>query len=323
MQELLLFTPLYTVVGVYRLLSDRIIREKVWDKLRHGFRRGAIVGAVWAVSTFTFQRAFVSFFLLKSPRITGLAHDNVFGYKIDVATYATCLFLSSQIQGILNFFVGKNLRIARDRAWEQTLASRGKEPEFWGPYVEEWQNPPQVGVSAQAKWEKWVTSGIGRLLIRKVILLPLDFYPGVGLVISSAIKAIGTARFLHKPYFDSKKMTPHQIAVFMAEHRLDYHAFGFAAALLESIPLTGLFFTISNRIGACMWAFDLEKRQHMFKSGELKPIAPRIMHVPGAGPNGETERVALNPRTEDGILASPGIIENEKMAGAWSGDVRK
>ncbi len=32
-------------------------------------------------------------------------------------------------------------------------------------------------------------------------------------------------------------------------------AFGFAAALLESTPLVGLFFTISNRIGACMWAF--------------------------------------------------------------------
>jgi hypothetical protein len=30
-------------------------------------------------------------------------------------------------------------------------------------------------------------------------------------------------------------------------------AFGFAAALLESIPIAGLFFSISNRIGAAMW----------------------------------------------------------------------
>ena len=32
-------------------------------------------------------------------------------------------------------------------------------------------------------------------------------------------------------------------------------AFGFAASLLESIPFIGIAFTVSNRIGACMWAF--------------------------------------------------------------------
>lgn len=31
-------------------------------------------------------------------------------------------------------------------------------------------------------------------------------------------------------------------------------AFGFAAALLEGLPIVGLIFTISNRIGAAMWA---------------------------------------------------------------------
>jgi hypothetical protein len=30
-------------------------------------------------------------------------------------------------------------------------------------------------------------------------------------------------------------------------------AFGFAAALLESIPIAGLFLSIPNRIGAAMW----------------------------------------------------------------------
>ena len=50
-------------------------------------------------------------------------------------------------------------------------------------------------------------------------------------------------------------MTPHQVAVFMEEHRLDYFFFGFTSALLESIPLIGIGFSISNRIGAAMWAF--------------------------------------------------------------------
>jgi hypothetical protein len=34
-------------------------------------------------------------------------------------------------------------------------------------------------------------------------------------------------------------------------------AFGFVAALLEGIPIIGLAFTISNRIGAAMWAHGM------------------------------------------------------------------
>lgn len=49
-------------------------------------------------------------------------------------------------------------------------------------------------------------------------------------------------------------MTHEQISVFMEERKWDYRAFGFAAALLERIPLLGLVFSVSNRIGAAMWA---------------------------------------------------------------------
>jgi hypothetical protein len=31
-------------------------------------------------------------------------------------------------------------------------------------------------------------------------------------------------------------------------------AFGFTASLLEGLPIIGLVFTVSNRIGAAMWA---------------------------------------------------------------------
>ena len=34
-------------------------------------------------------------------------------------------------------------------------------------------------------------------------------------------------------------------------------AFGFAAALLEGLPIVGLIFTVSNRIGAAMWAHGM------------------------------------------------------------------
>lgn len=49
-------------------------------------------------------------------------------------------------------------------------------------------------------------------------------------------------------------MTPQQIAVFMEERKYYYRAFGFAAALVESLPIIGLLFSVSNRIGAAMWA---------------------------------------------------------------------
>lgn len=48
--------------------------------------------------------------------------------------------------------------------------------------------------------------------------------------------------------------------------------FGFFALLLERIPFFGLIFSVSNQIGAAMWAHDLEKRQHRFQRGELQPI---------------------------------------------------
>lgn len=57
---------------------------------------------------------------------------------------AAVLLVSSQVTWMLRFFLAKNLRIARERAWMQTVTSRGKGPEFWQSYVEEWENPPKI-----------------------------------------------------------------------------------------------------------------------------------------------------------------------------------
>ncbi|KAF8671666.1 hypothetical protein RHS04_08196 [Rhizoctonia solani] len=217
-QELLTLPPVYCVVGIYRLLTDPLIRQPVWDKCRHGVRRGGLVGLFWAALTWKLQKAFVGYFLLSTPRFTGLSNDRVFGYQLplDVGTYATLLFLGDQITGIINFFLSRNLGIARDRAWDQTMTSRGKEESFWGGYVEvEWEKPPHV-TTDPPKWEKHVGNKVLRIVISK--------------------------------------------------------SFGFTAALLESIPIIGIGFTISNRI-----ASYLEKRQDLFRRGEIKPLPPRIV----------------------------------------------
>lgn len=67
---------------------------------------------------------------------------------------------------------------------------------------------------------------------RLVLLAPLDLYPFVGTLISSWLKAIGTALYLHRPYFASKKMTEHQIAVFVEERKWHYRgSFAFSPRL--------------------------------------------------------------------------------------------
>ncbi|RDB14562.1 hypothetical protein Hypma_016293 [Hypsizygus marmoreus] len=264
------FSPTYVIVGVYRLFTDPLLYAPAWDKCKHGTRRGAIVGALWAAFTFNIQRKFIELFLANSPRVTGLSNNTVFGFKVpfSLPTYAAVLFLGSQITYILGFFLYRNIRIARERAWAQTMTSRGKGPDFWQPYVEEWETPPVVaGDTKLEKFvKKWLGEKVGLFAVKRILLLPFNFYPFVGMVISAWFKALGTAHNLHRQYFESKKMTEKEIAVFMEERKWEYRIFGFTAALLEGLPIIGLVFTISNRVGAAMWAHDLEKRQHFVAS---------------------------------------------------------
>lgn len=267
------FPPSYVVVGVYRLLTDKSLTRPAWDKCKHGAFRGAGVALAWAILTFKIQRKFVEIFLIKSPSVTGLSRDAVFGIHMpfDLPTYATLTFVATQATAILTFFLSKNIRIARDRVYEQTVISRAKDPSFWGPYVEEWDNPPRPSRSLLTRF---AGSPFGRIAI-KLALTPLHLVPIVGIVLSAWLRALGTGRHLHRPYFKAKKMTEDQVAVFVEERKWDYRAFGFTAALLEGIPVIGLLFTVSNRIGAAMWAHDLEKRQHYIAQTKAQGVDKR------------------------------------------------
>ncbi|KAG1782867.1 hypothetical protein EV702DRAFT_1058738 [Suillus placidus] len=270
------FPSSYVVVGAYRLFTDKSLYVPAWNKCRNGARRGLICGFAWICASYNIQRRIIKAALTNPSSIFSvryitrfeetaddLSHETLLGFKLpfSISTYVAILLVGSQVTGIISFFVARNIRVARQRVWDQTVASRGKGPDFWQPYVEEWDSPPVVN-ERRGRLDRMFKMWFWKVIIQKVILLPLSLYPFVGTFIAAAFKSLSTAQELHKTYFATKKMTAHQEAVFIEERKWDYRMFGFVAALLEGLPIIGLVFTVSNRIGAAMWAHDLEKRQH-------------------------------------------------------------
>lgn len=113
-----------------------------------------------------------------------------------------------------------------------------------------------------------VSGALCGLALTPVILFPLS--PNLPLLVPialAAMRALGTAEYLHQPYFRDKNMNSQQIWRWIEERKWAYScawavdwlwvqlttAFGFCASLLEGIPILGLAFSISNRIGAAMW----------------------------------------------------------------------
>ena len=79
------------------------------------------------------------------------------------------IYMGHQLTTILRFFLSKNIRIARDRAWQHTVASRGKGPEWFRPYVEEWDQPPRIGKDELKSGfvEKMAGGWVGTLVLKR------------------------------------------------------------------------------------------------------------------------------------------------------------
>ncbi|WWC66210.1 uncharacterized protein I206_100111 [Kwoniella pini CBS 10737] len=308
--ELLHLPPLYTLVGLYRLVTDPFIRQPVLDKIKHASVRGLVVGGVYAAATWKVMDWFVEHFLVgegwnvfKSHKALEKSSSGVvnvgigrLSVPIDIVLYTHLFILLPQLSSILRYFIYKNLKIARSRAFSLTVSSRGKPHEFWSQgYIEEWAEPPKPASNGQVdqngrrvrsdtQWIEWLLWWPTQLVLRKYLFLPLSpSLPLLAPLVRSFLRSITTGEYLHQPYFDTKGMSNDEIWRWVEERRWAYRAFGFAASLVESIPIVGLFFSISNRIGAAMWAFDLEKRQHLFSAGVIKPLPPTQVGFYGMG----------------------------------------
>lgn len=75
--ELLHFPPAYTLVGLYRLLTDPSIRTPVLDKVRHASIRGAVVALLYAASSWRILDWFIRRFLIGGGGFFGLGRGKV------------------------------------------------------------------------------------------------------------------------------------------------------------------------------------------------------------------------------------------------------
>ncbi|KAM0788628.1 hypothetical protein ACM66B_001747 [Microbotryomycetes sp. NB124-2] len=270
--ELLGFPPFYCIVGAYRLLHDDKLWRPLWLRSRKTLKRALVLSLPFILISYPLTRLYVSLILTRSP----LSPTNIHGAAvlgINVLKYTTITLVLGQISMMIEWALRRELGKAKEEVYLATVKSRGKDASFWQPYFEEWAVPPIERAKRASEKQAFytrLTSPIVRMVVLKVLLTPLSFVPGLALVVIAAIRSLTTARVVHRPYFEAKKMTPFQIELWIAERQIEYRMFGFVASLMERIPLIGIVFSVSNRIGAAMWAHDLEKQQHAYASGQLQ-----------------------------------------------------
>ncbi|KWU41930.1 hypothetical protein RHOSPDRAFT_22049 [Rhodotorula sp. JG-1b] len=271
--ELLGSTPAYCIVGAYRLVHDPKLYLPIWQRSQRSLRRALLLAVPFLLVAFPLTRLWVALVLSRSP-FSPRNLDQAAYLGISPITYTTWTLTLGQLSLLVEWMLARELKKSRNEAYQRTVQSRGKPDDWWQPYTEEWLVPPVERATRTAEKQSFysrLSSPLVRMLLLKVLLTPLSFIPGLSLCILSSIRALTLGRHLHKPLTLLRDYSPSQIELWMTEREVAYRVFGFVASLMERIPLVGIVFSISNRIGAAMWAHDLEKRQHQFRTGELKP----------------------------------------------------
>ncbi|GAA5929672.1 uncharacterized protein JCM15063_004216 [Sporobolomyces koalae] len=271
--ELLPFPPSYCVVGAYRLCTDRNLHKPLWEQSRRSIKRALLICLPLALLSLPVTRLYVVYVLSRSPLSPRNIHDAAL-LGVSPVQYTTWMLVLGQITLVLEWLLKRELGKSRTQVYEWTVQSRGKPASFWQPYVEEWSKPPFERAKRSSQRQPFyrkLASPLFRMFVLRVLLTPLSFVPGLALCVMSSIRSLTLARQLHEPYFKAKRMTPNEIDLWVVERQNEYRTFGFAASVFERAPLLGPIFSISNRIGAAMYAHDLEKRQHEFSSGSLRP----------------------------------------------------
>ncbi|KAI5480034.1 hypothetical protein MNV49_001999 [Pseudohyphozyma bogoriensis] len=269
--ELLPFPPSYCVVGAYRLLHDPQLWRPMWERSRASLKKALYFLIPFALVSYPLTRLYVTLILARSPFSPHNVEEAAW-LGISVVRFTTASLVLGQVSAALEWILKRQTKKSRVEAYDATVRSRAKTADFWGPYVEEWSVPPIERAKRNAEKQTFFArlgTPLVRTVLLKVLLQPLSFIPFLKLFTMAAIRALTMGRILHRPYFKAKKMTDFEMELFLVERQTEYRMFGFVAAVLERLPVIGLFFSISNCVGAAMWAHDLEKQQHAYAAGEI------------------------------------------------------
>lgn len=186
------FPATYALQGAYRLSHDPSLWAPMWHTVRPAARRALLVALAWAVLSWPVQLAVVRFFMKGSARVLGLRgwYDAFVGGPASssasssspssssssvlplpsLTTFATFVMILNQCQTIIEFLLRRQLALFRARAYQVTVDSSKYSEEWWGPYVEEWQEPPYqlaraLFASKKPFYRRWASSLVQRILL--------------------------------------------------------------------------------------------------------------------------------------------------------------
>lgn len=124
----------------------------------------------------------MTYILSRSPLSPKNLHDAAF-FGISPIVYTTWALLFGQLSTLLEWALSRELKKAREEAYEATVRSRGKEGAWWGGYEEEWLVPP-VAKAARAAEKQGFYTKLSTPLVRVVLLKgSFSFFPVALLVL--------------------------------------------------------------------------------------------------------------------------------------------
>lgn len=135
MIELLPYSPVYCVVGLYRLVCD----AQLFAPILHDSRATIVQSALFLVPYCLLVYPLLSLYIQFIARSVPTPDWNL---PLSPRAFATLSLLLAHVDYILKWRLKSVLRNSRIRVWEHTIASRAKPIEWWSTYVEEWKEPP-------------------------------------------------------------------------------------------------------------------------------------------------------------------------------------
>ncbi|KAK4990989.1 hypothetical protein LTR66_006656 [Elasticomyces elasticus] len=246
---------LYPLKGIFYFMSHRALWKPLLSKLAPTITMG--IGIISSMFFFTYLPQAAVLALVNGPLAAVSAALLVLS---ESSTIFMVLAKSMLIEGsLIDTFDGTLL--SRDQA---SLVQRERPVKSGrGDAI------ARLGKLATKPFAKFTPSAI----IRYFMYLPLNFIPVVGTVLFVILQGRRYGPAAHSRYFQLKGMNASSKEKWIQERQAAYASFGVPAALLEMVPIAGIFFAFTNTVGAALWAADLEAGQGT--SPELRKTAEK------------------------------------------------